>query len=407
MNSKSHIVTLDARYQWRAGPIRERMSVLAIEDFDMLEDHVQAWEDLAGEALEPNPFYEPWMLMPALRSFTRGKDIRVVLVFAAEQGESVLCGVFPLQKRSRYKKLPVAAFSLWQHIYCALCTPLIRVGYARQCLDAFLDWLSLQRDCALIEFNLVSGEGPFNRLLNDCLANRGCANLVCDSYSRALFRPMENADKYLRTAISPKHWKDMRRRSRRLSEIGRLECDQLLPDGDVDTWMDEFLQLEASGWKGKQGGAFASNKASRDYFVAIAKQGFKRGKLMMSAFRLNGRPLAHKFSIITRGEAFALKTAYNEEYAHFSPGILLEVENIRHLHDRSDIEWMDSCAAQAHFINRLWLDRRKIHTVLASTGGRRGNVVVSAMPLMKQVNRRLRGFLNGTSTRKEDEKWSR
>ena len=400
MKSKSEILTVDDPSQWRAASLLEPMSVVIIEDFDMLRDYVQAWEDLAEEALELNPFYESWMLIPALRALGTGTDLRVVLVLTVKEGK--LCGVFPLEKKQRYKRLPVAAFSLWQHIYCPLCTPLIRASNAQECIDAFLDWLASERDYALMDFNLISGDGPFYELLNDRLTKRGKSSLVCESYTRALFRPMESADKYLQAAISPKHLKDMRRKQRRLSETGRIECDELGPNGDADRWIEEFLKLEVSSWKGKQGGAFACAEANRNYFVLIAKEAFNRGRLMMTAMRLDGQPIAQKFSLIDSRGAFAFKIAYDENYARFSPGTLLEVENICRLHARPDIEWMDSCAAPVHFINRLWDDRRTIKSVLVSTGGRAGSLVVWLIPFMRRLNRALRGFLRKPSTHKED-----
>ena len=402
MKSKSEILTIYAA-QRDAATSGHRMSVVAIEDLDVLEDYVQAWEDLAEEALEVNPFYEPWMLMPALRGLATGKDLRVVLVLSIDGGEPVLCGVFPLERKEHYKRLPVSVLNLWQHLYCPLCTPLIRASCARECLDAFLDWLASEFGGALMEFNFVPGEGAFHELLNDCLLERGNSSLVCESFERAMFRPMESADKYLHAAISSRHRKDMRRKQRRLSETGSVEVDELGPDGDPDRWIEEFLQLEASSWKGKQGGAFACSEANRNYFVTIAKEAFKSGRLMMSAMRLDGQPIAQKFSLVAGRGAFALKIAYDENHAHFSPGMSLEVENIFRLHARPDIQWMDSCATPVHFINRLWHDRRTIETVLVSTGGRPGALVVSLMPFMKRVNRALRAFLRRPPTQKENQ----
>src|SRR5437763_10056109 len=97
MKSKSEILTVDDPSQWRATSLLEPMSVVVIEDFDILRDYVQAWEDLAVEALEPNLFYEPWMLIPALRALATGKDLRVAIVLTVKEGKPVLCGVFPLE----------------------------------------------------------------------------------------------------------------------------------------------------------------------------------------------------------------------------------------------------------------------------------------------------------------------
>lgn len=397
MKSRSEILTVDAVSQCRATPLRERTTVLEFADFGLLEDHIQAWEDLVDEALEPNTFYEPWMLMPALRSFTAGKDVRVVLVFAADRGESTLCGVFPLEKKPRYKGLPVTGFSLWQHTYCGLCTPLIRAGYENECLDAFLDWLASESGCALMEFNLVSGEGCFHELLNDCLTRRGSQSVVCETYSRALFRPMESADAYVRAALNRGHRKDLRRRTRRLSETGQLEYDALEPGGDIDAWVEEYLRLEASGWKG-QGGAFACSDADKDYFATIARAAFEKRKLMMLAVRLDGKAIAMKCNFIAAPGSFAYRIAFDENYAFYSPGVLLELETIRRLHSETSVEWMDSCATPEHpMIDRLWLDRRAIQSVLVPTGKKAGEFVISALPLIRSLNRKLRGLRVGSS----------
>lgn len=182
----------------------------------------------------------------------------------------------------------------------------------------------------------------------------------------------------------------MRRQERRLSELGRLEYVELEPGGDVEAWIHDFLQLEASGWKGRQGSAFASSEAGRKFFLAVATEAFRRGRLIMLALRLNGRPIAQKFNLLAGAGSFSVKIAYDENYVLFSPGVHLELENIRRLHAKREIQWMDSCAVESHFmIDHLWIDRRTIQTVLVATGKRGGDLVVSFMPLLRWLNRKL------------------
>lgn len=372
----------------------DAMLVREIMDFDKLEEYVQPWQELALDAIEPNPFYEPWMLIPALRSLAAGTDVRVVLVLDRSESPPRLCGVFPIERVARYKKLPVAAFRLWQHIYCALCTPLIRIGHASQTLDAFITWLGSERNNALMEFNHVSGDGPFNELLNDSFRERdGKEELPDESHTRAMFRPRENADSYINAALRRDHRKDLRRKTRRLQEQGRVEFNSLEMDGDLERWAGEFLALEASGWKSEDGGAFACNDANREYFHSVAKSAFERGRLMMLALRVDGRPIAMKCNILAAPGSFAFKIAFDEEYSYYSPGVLLEIENIRMLHSDPRIEWMDSCATPEHpMIDRLWHDRRRIRSVLIPTASRAGNLVISALPFMRSINRKVRAL---------------
>ena len=53
-------------------------------DVAALRPLVEDWEELAAEAAEPNPFYEHWMLLPALGAFSAGQDVRVLLVWSGE-----------------------------------------------------------------------------------------------------------------------------------------------------------------------------------------------------------------------------------------------------------------------------------------------------------------------------------
>ncbi|HXL39570.1 MAG TPA: hypothetical protein VN928_03405, partial [Myxococcales bacterium] len=78
-----------------------------LSDWAELEALQDAWEELAAASVEPNPFYEPWMLLPALRSFARRERVEVVLVFRGD----LLCGLFPIVHRR-------GRAGLWRHRYC-------------------------------------------------------------------------------------------------------------------------------------------------------------------------------------------------------------------------------------------------------------------------------------------------
>jgi len=383
------------------------MSAVALATPEALQEFLPAWEDLAASALEPNVFYEPWMMMPALHIFGDAKTLLIALIYTsdpARPGTPLLCGLFPLECGRGYKGAPVKFLRLWRHKHCFLTTPLIRAGYERRTLEAFFDWLADDaRSGALIEFNMLPGEGPFHQTLVDYLYSSGKPNRIFESHTRALFRRAADADRYLCAALSAKHRKMIRRLERELAEIGRLEYDALTPNDAVAVWIEEFLQLEASGWKGRESSALASNELERGYFKSIAAEAFRRGRLVMLALRLDGRPLAYKCNFVAGSGSFTFKIAFDENYARYSPGMLLEIENVRRLHAQSRIEWVDSCADPFNFMfNRLWLARRTIQNLVVSTGKAPGDLVVSASPLLSWINRKLQpGKTAGQGFRKE------
>ena len=65
-------------------------------------------------------------------------------------------------------------------------------------------------------------------------------------------------------------------------------------------------------------------------------------------------------SFVTPPGVFSFKTAFDEQLSRFSPGLLLQIENLAPL-ARDDIAWADSCAAEGHsMIERLWREKRPI-----------------------------------------------
>jgi CelD/BcsL family acetyltransferase involved in cellulose biosynthesis len=375
-----------------------RMSVVVIDDIAALDRYVAQWDELAAAAIEPNPFYESWMLLPALRAYGAGKDVRVILILAPNparpQAEPVLCGLFPIE-RQRYKGMPVSVLTLWKHLFCFLCTPLVRRDRARECMKTFFDWLATEEAGApLVEFLRVAGEGPFHQLLVDELHDRELLAFSSELYTRATLVPASDGEAYLQAAISGPHRKELRRKQTRLAETGDLTFEELQPDGALDTFIEEFMQLEMAGWKGKLGGALDSNPENHMFFTTVAREAFYRGRLMMLAARVDGKPVAMKCNFLAGEGSFAFKIAYDEAFSYYSPGLLLELDNIRRIHARPEIKWMDSCAIPAHaMINRLWLDRRTIQTLLVPTRRGLGEFVVSVMPMVRWANRKVRALV--------------
>ena len=79
-----------------AGPPRAGVTVSAVGNLAALERHRQEWSELAGRAIEANVFYEPEMLLPALRDLQPSPGWLVLLI---HQGGRLI-GLVPLQRQA-------------------------------------------------------------------------------------------------------------------------------------------------------------------------------------------------------------------------------------------------------------------------------------------------------------------
>jgi CelD/BcsL family acetyltransferase involved in cellulose biosynthesis len=130
----------------------------------------------------------------------------------------------------------------------------------------------------------------------------------------------------------------------------------------------------------------ASSPVDRAFFEGVAREAFRRGQLMMLALRVDGRAVAMKFTLLQGAGAFAYKIAYDEAVAAHSPGMLLELENVRRFHAMPGFSFMDSCADPgSRMFQEVWMDRRAIHSWLLATGREPGRLWVSLLPLLRWV----------------------
>jgi GNAT acetyltransferase-like protein len=376
------------------GPVDEAPRIVVARTFDELREHRLALGDLAAHSLECNVFYESILAEPAVRSFGAGRRLELVFVYRADPGAPQrpprLFGFFPFERTARYRGLPIPALVSFKHLHCFLGTPLVRREGASQTIGTVFDWLGGESGSTLVELRSIASEGPVHQLLVAELHARRRPFWLGDWSTRALFEPADDAERYLHGAVSGLALKEVRRKERRLRERGRLVFKELEAGEDAGPWLREFLRLEASGWKGRERSALACNEPERNFFVSAATAAHGLGRLMLLGLFLDDRPLALKCNFLTGDGGFAFKIAFDETYRAFSPGFLLEVENVRRLHRRAGLRWMDSCADAEHaMINRLWPARRTMATVLFATGRAPGDLLVSLMPLLRWGRRKL------------------
>ena len=89
----------------------------------------------------------------------------------------------------------------------------------------------------------------------------------------------------------------------------------------------------------------------------------------MVGLDLDGKPLSRCSTILAGDGGYAFKTAYDEAFSRFSPGIIAEVDRIRALHELPELQWMDSFTADGNVVlNRLWNQRVKIQGLTLATG---------------------------------------
>lgn len=332
---------------------------------DMAAD-IAAWDALALCAAEPNPFFESWYLLPALRAFDEQGEIRLLRFDAGGD----LAGILPLVRQRRYYRWPLPNLANWLHGNCFLGVPLVAAGLEREFWEALLAWADRHAGLGLfLHLSSIPLDGPLHAALSDVLARQRRTAAIVHREDRAMLASDETPANYFEATLSGKKRKELRRQFARLAELGEPEFAQHLGTEELDGWIEDFLKLELAGWKGLSGSALAAHPATRHLFREALSGAAARGRLERRSLTLDGEPIAMLATFLTPPGAYSFKTAFDERYARYSPGVLLQRENLAIL-SRPDIAWSDSCAAADHpMIDHIWRERRAIGRLSIAIGG--------------------------------------
>ncbi|HEX8364658.1 MAG TPA: GNAT family N-acetyltransferase [Allosphingosinicella sp.] len=332
------------------------------------------WQALADRASESNCFQEPWFVQAGLRHLATDGDIRLLEI---RDGE--LIGLIPLCVRSSLGRIPARNVQNWRHHNDFLGTPLVRAGREADFWTALLthlDGAAWAR--GFLHLNGLVEDGPVHAGLAAAAAALGRPAAVVQRQRRAaLASDLSPADYFERT-VRKKKRKELKRLAARLGELGSVTSRVLQPGEDWRPWCDAFLALERSGWKGRNGSALACAPESEAFFRDALAGAAAAGRLQLRSLDLDGRPLAMLVNFLVPPGSFSFKIAFDEEYARFSPGVLIQIDNLDLL-ARGDVAWMDSCAAENHpMIDSLWGERRTIVRVSVPLAGLRRRMTYHA-----------------------------
>src|SRR3546814_15352244 len=92
----------------------------------------------------------------------------------------------------------------------------------------------------------------------------------------------------------------------------------------------------------------ACDPAEASFFRESVTAAFAAERLAFLRIDFEGKPIAMLVNFLMGRGGFSFKIAFDETMSRFSPGVLIEIDNLRRVLNRDDLDWMASCAAADH-----------------------------------------------------------
>lgn len=347
---------------------------------------IDAWQALAGHVATANVFYEPWMALPSL-VLPEAAGMRLLAVSSGDR----LDGVLPVQPRRVLGGRVRLATQNWDQRVRALGEPLIRGGQETTFWRSALDALDRGAGVGpMLRLSTLIADSPSTLALEAVLGETARPYRITRRYERAVLNGGRTSAAHIEAVVRKKVLKEHRRLLNRLADQGAVVFDRLSPGADAGPWIDTLYALELSGWKGRDGVAAAADPLTDRAFRDALTGAHALGRLDLHRLTVGDATLAMLAVIEAPGDrAFQLKIAYDEAYASFSPGVLLEMRYLEYALDVRGLVSVDSCARAGHpMIDRIWPDRLPIVTLETPLRRPGARALFAAMDAVRHVRRR-------------------
>jgi hypothetical protein len=339
---------------------------LSIYPATMGYDLQEELDFLSNRVMEPNVFFSGRMLAPAMPR-VEDRQVRLALIRDQSDRTSRMRLLMPFSVEKPGFAVGASILRVWANPFGPLGTPLVDAEDAAETLDNLLEALTdkqarLPRVLVMPDLRL---NGRFTQLMRAVAVARNLPLTVTSPYQRPTLESDLDGEAYLRQAVSAHHLREMRRLWRNIEKTGTLTYEVARQPGDIRRRTEEFLALEAKGWKGRKRSALISDR----YRAAFAREAIgnlaEADGVRIHTLDWNGRAIASLIVFLMAGEAYTWKTAYDEEFSRFSPGKLLMMKVTDwHLED-ANILRTDSCAVPDHpIMSRLWTEREEMGTLV-------------------------------------------
>lgn len=343
-------------------PERKLAIYPASAGFDLVEE----LDYLSARTVEPNVFFNPRFLAPAMPRL-EDREVRLAVIRDGDEYRNRLRLLVPFSVERPAIPLGVPVMRTWSSPFGPLGTPLVDRDDPVGVIEDFFSMLSrphlkLPKVFVLPDMRL---DGAVASLLTSFADSRGLTLVTTGKIERPVLESDADGEDYLKASLRAHHYREFRRLKRRLADHGKLEHVVARGPDEIRHAIESFLTLEAAGWKGRERTAMAIDR----YRAAFAREAVHRlaeqDMCRIHLLTLDGRAIACLVVFVEAGVAYTWKTAYDETLSAYSPGTLLMIEVTKQHLDDPNIVMTDSCAVPDHpVMSRLWSERKPMGTLV-------------------------------------------
>jgi len=151
-------------------------------------------------------------------------------------------------------------------------------------------------------------------------------------------KPVEFAD--ILSQMNGKKRREMKRKIRRLSEDGDLELISINDHTKIEQYLPTFFDIENNNWKGKMGTSILKSPYL-PFFEQMALYLSERKKFHLYLLKIKKVFVSGIYAVVDNDTLYFVKIGYDENYAKYSPSLVLFYLVFEQLTKQYQIQYID------------------------------------------------------------------
>ncbi|HEX8418071.1 MAG TPA: GNAT family N-acetyltransferase [Methylobacterium sp.] len=345
-----------------ARPTRPGAARATVETAAALAADPAAWDDLLTRASAPHPHYGRQVVEAHRAHGLAPDDLACIVV----RREGRLDAVLPFHIARDVSGLGLPVAQPFRSPFVTGTAPLVADGPdLADTLAALVAGLREASGGRAWRWPLLAIDSAVGRSLLSAMRDAGWDWGIVEAFERPVLDRRANHDAFLDGHPHRGRLKDLRRRQRRLAETGPVRLDTVTGGPELAEAVEAFLVLEQSGWKGAAGTALACRPQTAAFARALFAGGTGPVRTRADILRTGERACAISLALVAGGTACLLKTAYDEAERANAPGLVLEAEIVRALHETAFADRLDSATLGGSALESLYRDRETVAEIVA------------------------------------------
>ena len=353
----------------------DRVTFDTITSAEAFADLAPAWDSLVQAMARPSPFLLHGWLLAWWRHLGARQDVRV---YVADRGGR-LVGALPVVIR-RQLGMRVAAFPGGGE--SALADLLLAAGESASTSEELVRRVRGSGVDVLDLFGLPAGSRVSAAL------GRSSIRLI-PRLEAPILELGADWEAFYRTRLTRSRRGEIRRRSKKLAELGTLETAVARTPDDLEPALEDAFILHALRWEGRPDRSGFASHAGREFQRAALRALGPQDHARIVLLKCDGRPIAFHYDFVLWGRMYGHRLGFDPALARFGPGIINTLDALRLAAEEGIVRFEFLGGAEPYKLE-LFDRLEPLYQGFGFAGSVRGRVYVAARLAAIQARRQLK-----------------